>query len=148
MYIKDTTYPYSVEQLKKDNPQVSFPALISDALLAEYGVYKVEVTPMPESDYTKNVKEEIPQLINGVWKQVWSVTNATQEEIQQRTAKEADKVKALRNSKLAECDWVIVRSNEIDVPNLHDWKLYRQMLRDIPQQSGFPWNIDWPVEPK
>lgn len=142
------TYPYSPEQLRKDNPQTSFPLVISDALLNEYGVYKVEATPIPEVDHTKTVEEALPQLVNGVWKQVWNITNASQEEIQKRVEKESSKVKTLRNYKLNECDWVIVRSNEIDVPNLHDWKLYRQMLRDIPQQPGFPWNINWPVEPK
>ena len=27
------------------------------------------------------------------------------------------------------------------------WKTYRQALRDVPQQEGFPTNITWPTEP-
>ena len=28
-----------------------------------------------------------------------------------------------------------------------DWTTYRQALRDIPAQAGFPTNVTWPVEP-
>lgn len=28
-----------------------------------------------------------------------------------------------------------------------EWRTYRQALRDIPAQSGFPANVTWPVEP-
>jgi len=28
-----------------------------------------------------------------------------------------------------------------------DWRTYRQALRDIPTQAGFPENVTWPVEP-
>jgi hypothetical protein len=80
MYIKDNLYPYSPEQLRKDNSQVSFPLVIPESLLNEYGVYKVQPTPMPIVPYGKNVKEEMPQLVNGAWTQVWSVTDATAEE--------------------------------------------------------------------
>ena len=29
-----------------------------------------------------------------------------------------------------------------------DWRTYRQALRDIPEQSGFPTNVTWPVKPE
>lgn len=80
MYIKDGQYPYSVGQLKQDNPQVSFPAEISDALLAEYGVYPVETTEKPVVGFDKNVTEGQPELVDGVWKQVWIVSDASAEE--------------------------------------------------------------------
>jgi hypothetical protein len=73
-------YPYSISELKKDNPQTSFPSEISNALLAEHNVYKVEETQMPSVSFDKNIAEAQPQLVNGVWKQVWSVTDATAEE--------------------------------------------------------------------
>ena len=34
-----------------------------------------------------------------------------------------------------------------DVQMKDGWADYRQALRDIPQQSGFPGDIDWPVKP-
>lgn len=31
--------------------------------------------------------------------------------------------------------------------NVDAWKVYRQALRDIPEQAGFPFNVDWPERP-
>jgi hypothetical protein len=28
-----------------------------------------------------------------------------------------------------------------------EWAVYRQALRDIPEQPGFPWEVEWPVPP-
>jgi hypothetical protein len=73
-------YPYHVAELKTDNPQVSFPKTISDSLFAEYEIFPVTTVSKPSVDHTKNIKEDTPQLINGAWTQVWSVTDATAEE--------------------------------------------------------------------
>ena len=36
----------------------------------------------------------------------------------------------------------------ISPEDLEAVKVYRQALRDIPEQSGFPKNVQWPVEPQ
>jgi hypothetical protein len=50
-----------------------------------------------------------------------------------------------RNSLLAQTDW----TQAADVPQATKdlWATYRQALRDVPQQSGFPTEIVWPVKP-
>ena len=48
-----------------------------------------------------------------------------------------------RNKLLSECDWTQLPDNKADKA----WKVYRQALRDITSQEGFPSNIDWPVSP-
>jgi hypothetical protein len=85
MYIKLNNgvfekYPYTIGELRKDNNQTSFPSRVSDELLSEYGVYKVEPKEIPIVGFDKNVAEGQPELINGVWKQTWVVTDATAEE--------------------------------------------------------------------
>jgi hypothetical protein len=80
MYIRNNVYPYSVAQLKQENPQTSFPAQISDALLAEYSMFPVERTSCPAVGFDKNVTEGQPELVDGAWKQVWIVTDASAEE--------------------------------------------------------------------
>lgn len=83
MYIKlNNGVPenYTIGQLRKDNNQTSFPSNIPDSLLAEYGVFKVEPTARPEVGFDKNVSEGQPELVDGVWKQTWIVTDATAEE--------------------------------------------------------------------
>ncbi len=80
MYIKNGIYPYSMVQLKQDNPQTSFPSEISNELLAEFGVYAVELTNAPVVGLDKIVTEGQPEQVNGVWKQTWIVSDASYEE--------------------------------------------------------------------
>jgi hypothetical protein len=89
-------YPYSAWQLRQDNPNTSFPTNLSDETLAEFGVYPVVPAEYPQVDYTKNVVEETPNLINGVWYQDYTVVNATEEEITQRKAELNDQAKINR----------------------------------------------------
>lgn len=55
--------------------------------------------------------------------------------------------KALRDSALRSSDWVILRAYEqgAEVPDA--WKAYRQALRDVTAQAGFPDSINWPQAP-
>lgn len=57
---------------------------------------------------------------------------------------QAQRIRSQRNIMLAECDWTQV----IDAPvNQAAWATYRQALRDITAQAGFPWTIEWPEQP-
>lgn len=56
----------------------------------------------------------------------------------------AGQVRAERNEKLKASDWTQV----LDAPvQQQAWQTYRQALRDITAQPGFPWTITWPTEP-
>jgi len=91
------TYPYSIGQLRKDNPQVSFPKNPTDALLASYNVYPVTHTERPAYDsITQNLTEGAPTLTAGVWTQIWAVTEATPEEVAQRKADQLASLKQQR----------------------------------------------------
>ena len=57
---------------------------------------------------------------------------------------DAGTIRAKRNRLLSECDW----TQTADAPvNKTSWAVYRQVLRDLPQQNGFPWSVEWPVTP-
>lgn len=147
MYIKlvnGNPENYSVGQLRADNPQVSFPNIISDALLAEYDVYPLTPTPYPVVDYTKNVTEGTAVCINGEWEQVWDVTDASAEEVAQRLDDQWTVVRAERNDLLSSCDWTQLPDAPV---NAQEWASYRQALRDITVQAD-PFSIVWPVPPK
>jgi hypothetical protein len=78
-------YPYSIGQLRRDNPQTSFPRNPSESLLAQYDVFPVLPTPQPEIDpMAQRIEEATPVLSEGDWLQVWSVIDLTPEEIAQR----------------------------------------------------------------
>jgi hypothetical protein len=91
------TYPYSIGQLRKDNPQVSFPKNPTDELLASYDVFPVTATERPTYDpITQNLTEGTPAIVGGVWTQVWTVTEATPEEVSQRKADQLASIKQER----------------------------------------------------
>ena len=62
----------------------------------------------------------------------------------QKDAEQAKSVRDSRNQKLADCDWTQLADSKVDKAA---WAQYRQELRDIPTQAGFPWSINWPTAP-
>lgn len=52
-----------------------------------------------------------------------------------------------RDELLKACDWVTVRALDLGEPVPASWVAYRQALRDVPEQLGFPGAVDWPVPP-
>ena len=76
-----------------------------------------------------------------------NVTTATQHETAYKAMKDAEQaksVRATRGEKLADSDWTQVADAPVDKAV---WATYRQALRDITAQSGFPWTITWPDAP-
>lgn len=64
------------------------------------------------------------------------------------TAKKAKEVKTQRNALLQASDWTQVQDAPLDPDMKTAWTAYRQLLRDVPQQPGFPEDVTWPLEPK
>jgi hypothetical protein len=56
-----------------------------------------------------------------------------------------EEVRSMRNDKLSQSDWTQVEDAPVDQAA---WATYRQALRDVPQQTGFPSNITWPEKPQ
>lgn len=149
MYTKITNetveaYPYSISQLRKDNPNTSFPKNLPTERLTEWGVYPVAAVNVPQVVYTQNVIEGDPVQLNGAWTQNWVVTDATTEEIAQREADAWSNLRSTRNAKLSDTDWTQVADAPVDQAA---WATYRQALRDLPANTADPFNPVWPVEP-
>ena len=53
----------------------------------------------------------------------------------------------LRDALISACDWTVGADSPIAAATQTAWKTYRQALRDVPAQSGFPTTISWPVPP-
>lgn len=53
-----------------------------------------------------------------------------------------------RNQKLSECDWTQLDDTPLDNVAKAEWAAYRQALRDVPDQLGFPLNVIWPSQPE
>ena len=138
-------YPYTIGNLRRDNPNTSFPKRPSDAMLAEWGMQPVTKTDRPDVDHTKNVTEGTPVLNGDNWTQVWEVSDATAEEIAQRTESQSQYVRSKRDELIADTDWMALSDNTLTP----EWATYRQALRDITDHANFPWlnDEDWPVKP-
>lgn len=79
-----------------------------------------------------------------------TVTTAADNQAAYEAAKDAEQAKSVRQSrddKLKETDWMVIRSAETSVALAAEWAAYRQALRDISAQAGFPWEVTWPDAP-
>lgn len=95
-------YPYTDQMLRRDNPQVSFPEVITDAIRASHGVYRLLVEPEPAYDpITHGTRAATPVQINGQWTQQWEIYPRPAEEVaaNQAAATEAawERIKAERD---------------------------------------------------
>jgi hypothetical protein len=74
-------------------------------------------------------------------------TTAAEAEAAYKTRKDAEQaanVRTSRNDLLSKCDWTQIADSTADKTV---WATYRQALRDVTAQDGFPWIVTWPVEP-
>ena len=84
----------------------------------------------------------IDQVVDGI------TTTAAEQEAAYKTAKDTEQAKSVRSTrdtKLKDTDWTQIADAPVDKTV---WATYRQALRDVPTQSGFPWTITWPTQPE
>lgn len=125
-------------EIRTDFPGMSLPASITADVIASLGLLRVIPTTRPEGII---VEELEPALLDNTWTQQWLARPPTEAE----TAAKAAEVRNARDPKLLESDWVVARAYEQGTPIPEAWITYRQALRDITQQPGFPWTITWPT---
>ena len=152
MHVKITngavdTYPYNVGQLRRDNPNTSFPKQIPDEMLESYGVMPVTVASMPTiNDRTQKVEQaNAPSLTSGDWTIWWSISTKTADEISDYDNNAAASNRSKRNSLLSATDFYALS----DVTMSTEMAAYRQAMRDITSHANFP-NLDdadWPTKP-
>jgi len=152
MYVKVednqvVAFPYSAMQLKSENPNTSFPKVISEEMLNSFGVYRVTEKPRPSFNEAtqKLVFSDEPVLEDGSWVIDCNVVNLTSDEIQQASENAAFEVRAIRSALLSETDWYALS----DVTMSAEMTAYRQALRDITTHANWPHleESDWPVKP-
>lgn len=85
------------------------------------------------------------EQIDGKWYTKYSVSDMDDYAKADLDTQQAASQRAHRNTMLSACDWTQVLDAPVDKAA---WATYRQALRDVTAQSGFPWTIDWPVKPE
>lgn len=146
------TFPYTYDTLVLKNPNTRFS---QDHLLDMYrdtednlaGNELVFVVQEDQPAYDRKTQvvelNSQPTQINGVWTLSWSVIALTAEQQSQVTSDEATSIRNKRNELLSNSDWT--QGKDIPENISSAWAVYRQALRDIPEQQGFPWNVQWPT---
>jgi hypothetical protein len=139
------------------HPSTSFPQQISAETLDEFGADVVFEGPQTTGgDVYQYSQAAGVELVNGKWFTKYILgpvftdgeTTAAEQEAAYKASKDADQAKSVRtsrNDKLKECDWTQVADAPVDQTV---WAAYRQALRDISSQDGFPWTITWPTQPE
>jgi len=94
--------------------------------------------------YTKHILGPVftDTTVDGV------TTTAAEQEAAYKAQKDADQAKSIRadrNKRLSDSDWTQVADAPVDKAA---WAAYRQALRDVPSQNGFPWSVEWPTQPE
>jgi hypothetical protein len=72
---------------------------------------------------------------------------AAEQEAEYKAVKDAEQAASIRRQRtqlLRDCDWTQIADSTADKAT---WATYRQALRDITAQSGFPWTVTWPTQP-
>lgn len=88
----------------------------------------------------KYVKQD---LVDGWW-EITKIPEPTAEEIQAQKASEA---RSKRDYLISQTDYLLQPDYPISAEQLEEVKAYRQALRDVPEQDGFPETIVWPEMP-
>jgi hypothetical protein len=131
-------YPYTLNDLRREHSHTSFPKTISEETLAKYGVYSVTVPAQPNYDYLVQspVLSTVPYLDVDSWKLSYTVEDQPQEIAEEN-------IRNKRNQLLDDTDWMATSDNTLSA----EMATYRQALRDITSQRGFPYEVEWPTKP-
>jgi hypothetical protein len=124
-------------------PNTSLP-LLTEAVLNELGADVIlEGAQAQPTRYQIAFRDGVEQ-VDGKWFTKYSVSDLDADGIAAKDAEQAKSVREQRNRLIAECDWTQLSDAPVD--NLA-WAVYRQELRDITLQDGFPFDVIYPTKP-
>lgn len=149
-------------QLRADNPNTSFPEVLTPDIIDSFGYDPVfegpQATTIPPYQYSQ--RDGVVE-VDGKWFTHYiagpvfqdytddkGVVHTAAEQYEEycfaKDAEQGKVVRAERNTRLADSDWTQLPDAPVDHAA---WATYRQELRDVSNQPGFPWEINWPVAP-
>lgn len=133
-------YPVYEQDIKTIFKNVSFESNFKPP----HPFYEVLLGDVPLTDGYQTMEEESPTLIDNVWYKKFKITQLSDEAIANINLEIGERIRDKRNRLLTESDWSQVADAPVDK---EAWATYRQALRDITTQEGFPHDIIWPEPP-
>lgn len=135
---------YTVLDVQQAVPQVSIPHPFDDAVLETYGIFKLYQDSIPIPTEKQKLERFDPVFTNGRWQDNLQLVELNQQELADKETILTYNIKRERNNRLTQSDWTQLPDVVIDKTA---WATYRQALRDITEQAGFPWQVTWPAPP-
>ena len=150
-------------QIRSMHPNVSLPKVWNANVNETLGIDPVLASPKPEpsGDYKVVVRNGVEQDANGNWVWAWTENDMFQEYTDdegvthsiadQQAAYDAENTAKLSAYERAKRDDLLKETDHFglsDVTMTDAMTAYRQALRDVPQQAGFPQTITWPTKPE
>jgi hypothetical protein len=135
-------YPYSLADMHNDYPEIELSEPPTNEQLAACSAKRAIAGPRPNhSSRTHTFSLAFSNNDDD------SVTiNFVSHELDRNLAE--FNMRDARNAALTRCDWVITRAFEEGTPVPPAYLTYRQELRNLPNQEGFPYEYVWPTEPR
>jgi hypothetical protein len=153
----ELVFPYSLYDLRKDFPNTSFNAItlveIDQDFLEDNGIHPVTIEHPQWYDAMlyKLSEMKIKVVDNGDednpitnYVAYYDIVELSDEEKNFRMKDKENEVRMQRFTLLSGCDWTMVSDAPTDK---EAWAAYRQELRDVTNQEGFPTNVVWPTPP-
>ena len=142
-----TKFPYTFGDLRKDNPNVSFPKNITTNIMQKYGMVGVLEGPKPTlTTNQRSQRNALPtKQDGGYWMIEYTAVDLTEEEITARDNNSAASNRSRRDELLKDTDHYGLS----DVAMSQEMIDYRAALRDLPEHDNWP-NLsdsDWPTKP-
>jgi hypothetical protein len=139
-YETDTTSIVSDRQVRKANPNTSFPSTFSSSVLTDFGLLVLDFDAKPSATDSQKVIEGDIEVRDDVAYQTYAVADKSAEKIASELDGKKANVRAQRDAQLSATDWAILPDTALSDANKTIYTNYRTALRDVPAQSGFPDN--------
>ena len=142
--IRETGVVVTDSEFRAMHPNTGFPQVLVEEILDAFGADPVFNGPQAQpSRYQVAFRDGVEQ-INGKWYTKFSVADMGDDAKAVLDEQQAASIRSERSRRLAESDWTQVEDSPVDKAA---WATYRQALRDVPAQAGFPWDVNWPAHP-
>ena len=135
-------------QFRSEFPNTSFPPQLTLEIINEFGYDTVLEGPQPTliPPYQYAQRDGVVE-VNGQWFTHYIAVTPDDEQKAAMDDAQATIVRTERNKRLADCDWTQLEDSPLSPDGKGAWALYRETLRMVPEQPGFPWNVEWPPQP-
>lgn len=147
-------YPYGLGELAQERPNAVSAAQYdletcfasTDLPSLGFSVVPVQEAAVPIFDALTQtcILSALPVFEGDVLVLNWVIEGKNEDTLAMELAQRKLNVRARRNDRLSQSDWTQLADSPVDKAA---WAVYRQSLRDLTEQQGFPDAITWPDAP-